>query len=85
MNSIGDDTPKWLSSSPRGDIADVDLMHLLAQFFSFDAVAMAAEVAEMCKPLRLGGRGLRLQGIHVNRWVRTLCDGATLGKVKEST
>ena len=44
MNSVGDDRPKWLSSSPRGDLADVELIHLLAQFFSFDAVAMVVTV-----------------------------------------
>ncbi|MEO8363638.1 MAG: ATP-binding protein [Ilumatobacteraceae bacterium] len=40
MSSRGDDTPTWLSSSPRGDMADVELLHLLAEFCGFDGVAM---------------------------------------------
>jgi len=35
-----DDTPTWISSSPRGEMADVDLLNLLADFCSFDALAI---------------------------------------------
>lgn len=40
MSSPGDEQPKWLTSSPRGDIADIDLLRLLAEFFAFDAVVL---------------------------------------------
>lgn len=40
MNSLGEDRPKRLTSSPRGAISDVDLLQMLANFFAFDAVVL---------------------------------------------